>query len=342
MAVSSVVSRAYDFNKPLIVEDLDHVLVMGDNQGDQFNIAVSHGNAPQSLVGGSVTGYFIRIEKGKKIEDCSTVTLNGSVADNIATVILPASCYVTPCRFVLTIKVNLSGQRHAVYVANGTVLQSSTDILIDPGHTIPSVDQLLGYLATLEQAVSDAERVIIPAENATKAANQAAANANTAAEAAERTSKQAVDNANQAALDAQKTIDEAKKVIDSANTATSNATEAASKANQAASNLNEVTDAAKRATTDAIEASERADIAAKKLSKVELSVESLPFNSDPKGNVTQTEDTTQFYLGIPFSKFVFPIFTVNDSMDLVVASPNDLNELKFNLTQNGYLEVYVE
>lgn len=177
MAVSSLISRVYDLNKPLVKETLDRVLAMGDDQGDQFNIAVTNGSEPKDLLGGSVLGYFIKIESGKKIEDCETITIFGSTSKNIATIILPKSCYIKPCRFVLTIKVSIENTRHAVYIAEGSVIQTSTDHLIDPGHNIPDVEELLALIDQFENAGKAATEATQRANDAAKNANQASSHA---------------------------------------------------------------------------------------------------------------------------------------------------------------------
>lgn len=140
---------------------------MGDDKGDQFNIAVSNGSAAKNLSGSTITARFIQLESGKKIEDCNTIAFTGTASSNIATVILPEACYIKPCRFVLTIKVTLEGTRHTVYMADGAIARSSTDKLIDPGREIPDLDDLLAQINRMEQS--------------TNAANAAAQAANAAA-----------------------------------------------------------------------------------------------------------------------------------------------------------------
>lgn len=182
MAVSSIISRVCDLNKPLVMESLDHLLVMGDDKGDQFNISVTNGSEPKDLLTSSVLGYFIKLESGKKIEDCETVMMFGSSNANVATIILPESCYTVPCRFVLTIKVSLENTRHAVYVAEGAVARSSTAKIIDPGHEIPDIEELLALVAKIEGSINSANEGAQRANTAAGTANSAASNANAAAE----------------------------------------------------------------------------------------------------------------------------------------------------------------
>lgn len=129
MAVNSIISRITDLRKPLVVETLDHVLVMGDSRGDRFEIAVTYGGEAASISGGSATGYFIRVENGKKLEDCLTFSIPGYISGNIVSVTLPESCYAVPGRFVFTVKVMLPSETHSIYVAEGAVRRATTDYI---------------------------------------------------------------------------------------------------------------------------------------------------------------------------------------------------------------------
>lgn len=184
MAVSSVISRTRDLNKPTTIEPLAHVLAMGDSQGDMFQVAVTNGSIPLDISFGACTGWFVRLEEGKKIEDCSTVALTGSVSSNVATIILPEACYVTPGRFIFTMYVTLSGVRHAVYISEGLTARTSTTAIVDPGHNIPDINELLAKLGEMEAARASAQAAADSANVAAGAANSAAESANAAAGAA--------------------------------------------------------------------------------------------------------------------------------------------------------------
>lgn len=281
MGVSSIISRSYDLNKPLVKETLDHLLAMGDDQGDQFNIAVTNGSEPKDLLTGSVLGYFIKLESGKKIADCETVTIFGSSHDNIATVVLPESCYVKPCRFILTVKVSLDDTRHAVYIAEGAIQQTSTDHLIDPGHNIPDIEELLALIAQIEGAADRADEATERADSAAKSANSAAKAANDAASDATN----AASSANSAASDANAAKESATEAADKATTAASDVGEAvedaraaASEARSAANDASYNADVALHAADNAEWATQRADNAAFYIKNLTVDSSQVPNN----------------------------------------------------------------
>lgn len=185
MAVSSVISRVYDLNKPLAMDTLGRVFSMGDRSGDQFNISLHKGKDPVDLSTAAVNGYFIRIPAGKKISEGSTIMINGLATSNVATITLPEACYVEPCRFVLTIKVTLGGVRHAIYAGEGAVLRSTTDTIVDPSREIPSLEELFAQIAKMEAAAAQVDAAVNSATSAASAANSAAQDARESASALE-------------------------------------------------------------------------------------------------------------------------------------------------------------
>ena len=326
MAVNGIISRIADLTKPLIAEQLDHLLVMGDSNGDRFDISVVQNNEPVNLAGGSVTGYFIRIPNGYKTEEGETVAISGTATGNVASVLLPESCYVNPGRFILTIKANSGSTRHAIYVATGVIHRSSTTTYVDPGHVIPDINELLSMITALEQATNDARNVIIPAQNATNAANTAAqsansaassantaatnanaaaskadtatSNANTAASKATSAASDASDaasKANKAASDANAAVTSVNEAKNAANTAATSANDASSKANKAASDANAATSAANAAATNANDAA----TIAKKWGNVVVTVTMLPNGSNPTCTLTDTTNGKKMAFDIP-------------------------------------------
>lgn len=277
MAVSSTIARTRDLNKPTTIETLSHTLAMADDLGDEFNISVTRGSKPVSLTTGGVTGWFIRLEEGKKLEDCKTVSIIGSISSNVATIVLPESCYVTPGRFVLTITATVSGRRHAIYIAEGLVARTRTTAIVDPGHNIPDLDELLAMLATLETATKNANTAASSANTAASSANTAATNANKAKDAANA----AADSANTAASAATAATNNAKTATTNANKATTNANSAAENAEAAASN-------AKLATTTALAAAQDADNATKKADTATSKANTAASNADKATSAANT------------------------------------------------------
>lgn len=150
MAINSTISRTRDLNSPTIIDTLPHILAMGDKSGDRFDIIVTRGDSPVDMSQAGVAGYFIRLEDGKPIDECETVLLSGSSGGSVASVVLPQSCYVTPGQFALAIYATLDGVQHAIYLATGYIAQTNTTTLIDPGHTIPDITELLAQIDTIK------------------------------------------------------------------------------------------------------------------------------------------------------------------------------------------------
>ena len=163
MAIHSIIKHTCELTEPLTVTPLRHALVSGDNLGDRFDIAVTRAGQPMSLLTAGITGYFIRAADGY------TVTVTGSAEGNVASLLLPEACYAVPGRFTLTVKAADEQGRHAVFIGEGAVLRSATDALIDPGQTIPSVEELLSMIARVEQITDAAGEASHRAEGAAQA-----------------------------------------------------------------------------------------------------------------------------------------------------------------------------
>lgn len=137
-----------DLKKPVQVIRLQGNLFSGDNQGNLIGFEVLDNGSAAELTGG-VTGYIIRA-------DGATVTVVGTLSGgNRCSIILPSSAYVIP------------GQT-SIVVKNGTVTvgacvayvyKTTTDTLVDPGHVIPSIDELLAKIADCEAATAAAMKV---------------------------------------------------------------------------------------------------------------------------------------------------------------------------------------
>ena len=194
MPINSVISFTRDLTSPLTMTPLRHALVSGDQLGDRFDVTVTSAGKPVDLSSAGVMGYFFRAGDGY------TVPITGSANGSVATVTLPEACYAVPGRFTLTIRVSVGNVRHAVYVCEGAVLRSSTDAIVDPGHTIPSLDELLAMIEQMESVTSAAQKATAEANTAKSNADSATSKANTATQQA----NSARDAANSAAKSAAK------------------------------------------------------------------------------------------------------------------------------------------
>lgn len=189
-----------DLDKMVQVVPLKGNMFSADNQANLIGAVVTKAGQAVNITGG-VTGYVIR-------QDGATVILTGSATANKAYIVLPTSCYVVPGRIDIVIKNGTT----TLAACTGTVARSTTDAIVDPGHVIPSIEELLAKIADCEAA--------------TTAANTAAGNANTKA----------------ALADEKATLADQKATA--ANTAAGAANTAAGAANAAATKIDDMTAAA--------------------------------------------------------------------------------------------------
>ena len=187
-----------DLKRPNVLQALKDDFFSQDNKGNRVGVIVTDNGNPVTLTG-NVFGYIIRADR-------ATVSLQGTINANKAWIDLPESAYaiVGPLQIVLRQIVGTgTAQTKTTLIACTTyVHRTTTDSFIDPGHVVPSLEELLAQIAVMEQATANANtatnRANTAADNANNkanAANTAANNANTKATAAD----QAATNANNAA-----------------------------------------------------------------------------------------------------------------------------------------------
>ena len=116
----------------------------GDEKADRFGIRAFRNGVPETL-SGSCIGLFVRAD-GKTV----TIT-NGVVSGNMAYVTLPEACYVVEGCFCLAIKVITANDAGTMRIVDGMVSRTSTDVLVDPGTVITSIEDLI---EEIEEAVA--------------------------------------------------------------------------------------------------------------------------------------------------------------------------------------------
>jgi len=144
---------------------LNHSIGAGDNSANRFGVKLFRNGVPEN-VSGSCFGLFIRA-------DGQTVTINnGTVTGNTAYVTLPEACYVVEGQFCLTIKVSGTGNAVTLRIVDGVVSRTSTNVLVDPGTVIPSIEDLIEEIeAAVESIPADYSSLwasIAPAFNPSK------------------------------------------------------------------------------------------------------------------------------------------------------------------------------
>lgn len=121
----------------------------GDELANRFGVRVYRNGTPETLTG-NCFGLFIRA-------DGATVPINnGTISGNMAYVTLPEECYAVEGVFTLAIKASVSGgETTTLRIVDGVVSRTSTDIAVDPGTIIPSIEDLI-------EAIQEAIETIPP------------------------------------------------------------------------------------------------------------------------------------------------------------------------------------
>ena len=168
-----------DLKKPVTVQKLSGNLFSADNEGNLIGVEVFD-NGEAATLSGNVNGYVIR-------PDGETVLVDGTLSGNKASIVLPSSAYAVVGQESIVIKVGSV----TVGACVAYVYKSTTDVIVDPSHVVPSLAELLAKIADCEAATEDAnEAASLANEKATLAdqkatlADQKATAANTAASSA--------------------------------------------------------------------------------------------------------------------------------------------------------------
>lgn len=132
-----------DLQKPLQVALLPGVFFAGDDQANRINVRVTSGGEAAPL-SGTVTAYAIR-------SDESTLILTGALSGSTVSVLLPEAAYAKPGPLDIVIKLISGEQRTAIGACRAYVARTSTDAIVDPGHVIPSLEELLALIERMEQ-----------------------------------------------------------------------------------------------------------------------------------------------------------------------------------------------
>jgi hypothetical protein len=163
-----------ELQKPLTVTQLSGVAFTADVLAATFMVDVLEGGEAVSLTGATVTGYAIRA-------DGATVLLTGSASGNRASITLDASCYVVQGSLDIVIKVTSGGATVTVGAWRAYVQRSTTDAIVDPGHVIPSLEELLEKIDEMEAGTAAANAAAAAATTSAGNADTKAGLADTAA-----------------------------------------------------------------------------------------------------------------------------------------------------------------
>ena len=182
-----------DLRQGVRMHRIGRLFAQNDKLAHRFDITVTENGAAADLTGLSASAYFIRPDDG-------VVTLQGTISGSVVSVVLPSACYEVPGHFSIIIKIHAgqvtsASSITAIFWGDGTITRTETNIIIDPAHVVPNLDELLAQIATIEAATTAANTAASSANTAASSANTAASNAQTKAGLADT----AAGNANTAA-----------------------------------------------------------------------------------------------------------------------------------------------
>lgn len=136
---------------------LNHAIGTNDIYGNRFGVRLFQHGEPVDVEYASCIGYFMRA-------DGDTVVINGglSASDGTLSIKLPQSCYAVEGNFTLAIKITNTDIHGAVTstmrVIDGTVVNTTTGEVIDPGTIVPelTVAAIVAKISECEAAAQQA------------------------------------------------------------------------------------------------------------------------------------------------------------------------------------------
>lgn len=137
-----------DLQRPPQVKTLGGAIFSQDDMGNLIGAEVTDGGQAVNL-SGTVVGYVVR-------GDGATVTVAGQCAGNRAWIELPEAAYAVPGMIQIALRLREGAQRAVLAACVATVQRTSTDMLVDPGHVVPSLETLLAKLEEMDEAIAEA------------------------------------------------------------------------------------------------------------------------------------------------------------------------------------------
>lgn len=163
MAIRTTYKYKCDLDKGTLETSLRNSLMQADALADAFAVTVQRNGADVDISGMTVYGYlYANATK-------TTVPLKGAISGSTATVILSEDCYAVPGYASLMIQLHDGDVRHTVLKVDFAVTRTGGTLVLDGDNILPTLAELLGQIAAMEQATAEARE-------ATAVANQAAEN----------------------------------------------------------------------------------------------------------------------------------------------------------------------
>lgn len=133
----------------------------GDTQYNRFGVRCFRNRERLSLAGCTVSGLFVK-------PDGNTVAIEGStycqISNDEAWVTLPETCYAVTGQFTLSIQLTGGSVTGTVCIIDGTVIETTTGAIIDPGNIITELEDMDDAVAAIEAAAATIDDYTVKAE----------------------------------------------------------------------------------------------------------------------------------------------------------------------------------
>lgn len=156
---------------PLKMDMLDTVFQQGDKNAQILRIEVMDGEGKADLTGMTVTGQFERGDGSRVPYESATIN------NNVVNVTIPEACYNVSGAFVAFVRLTSENGyvRRTILRIAGMIVPQSDGPLVDSGNVLPSIDELVARVESMENAAEACNTATVNANAAAEAANKAAA-----------------------------------------------------------------------------------------------------------------------------------------------------------------------
>ena len=149
--------RTLDFrtelNSPAEIRKTEHVLIYSTVLRDRFRVLVTKDGTPASLTGQTIAGYVLRPD-GATVVSGFTVEKETD-GTGYAAIVLPAEAYAVPGNVIISIFASDSSAHILPLLAvRARVAKTTSDTVVDPGDSLPSVAELEALIAEAASTVT--------------------------------------------------------------------------------------------------------------------------------------------------------------------------------------------
>lgn len=138
-----------ELNKPVKIKRIDGLFFSQDVQANRIVVSVVRNGVNESITG-TISANIIRA-------DGETVVQAGEIDGNIASVKMPAAAYAVPGAIAIFVKLIQNGATSTIAAVTGYVYKSTTDVIVDPGTILPSIQDLLD---SIDEATANFEDTV--------------------------------------------------------------------------------------------------------------------------------------------------------------------------------------